>query len=205
MKKITFVVILIILGQLWSFAGFYDEDQKISKQTGVNKNDLFTKANFGESVAIGRAFYHKVKLITSQEGEVKVPWASLPIDFQMKHAKDKESMEAKARDEAIGAKTFVVTIIQVLSNGVLVDKMKAEYIDAPVSHMASIGGGGGVGPGGGFSYRMSGNIVFIQGVKGFAENKQLDVKAYPDGVYNYTDTSNASRTVEKWILISLKN
>ena len=168
----------------------------------------FTHTNFGETLAIGSSFYHKVQLkaiidgiavISSQEGEIKIPWTSLPLDFQRKHADQKQQMEAQAKDTALGVEKFVVQIIQVLKGGILADKMTAEYVPGPASSMARIGGGGGAAEGG-FSYYPSGKIIFIQGLTGVAEGQQIEVKAYPNKVYSYRDINGASRTVEKWVI-----
>ena len=116
-------------------------------------------------------------------------------------AQDAAAAQDKAADQAARktAIPLVFEVSQVLPDGVLADKMKADF-DTPVADSAqSDGGGGGVGPGGGVVYRDSGTVIFVEiPSAGLAESQQLHKLAAPDGTYTYTDTDGASRTVEKW-------
>jgi len=162
MKKLILILTLTVAGQPGSFAAD-------STETG-----------FGESLALGVNFYHKVHLISvidgtalisSNEGEIKVPWTALPVDFQKKHVGEIEELNARVHDEAIGAKLFSAKITQTLEGGSLVKQEKKS--------------------------------LFIQGLSGFADGAMVKIKAYPDGLYSYKSTSGANRTVEKWVFISL--
>jgi hypothetical protein len=93
-----------------------------------------------------------------------------------------------------------VEVTQVLANGILADPLEEHYIPGRASSMARIGGGGGVGSDA-VSYEPSGKTIFVQGLSGMAENERATIQAYRDGTYTYSDTSGASRTIEKWIFV----
>jgi len=92
------------------------------------------------------------------------------------------------------SKNLTIEIIQVIDKGVLADNMKLQVV---ASSSARVGMGGGVGS----YYGRSGKIIFVDGLKGMAEQQRKDIVAAPDGTYTYTDVSGASRTVEKWTFI----
>jgi hypothetical protein len=98
-----------------------------------------------------------------------------------------------AKAKAAQAKPMQIEIIQVISGGVLADPLEE---NAPIGN--DVGDGGAVSPGG---YSRSGKTIFVQGVSGAAEGNQMAVRAYQDGTFTYTDTQNASRTVEKWVVV----
>ncbi len=94
-------------------------------------------------------------------------------------------------------------IEEVVPNGVLADPMNGGYVDhssVRASRSARVGGGGGVYAGGGgpvLEYSPSGKTIFVRGITGVAEGDQMSVQAYPDG----THTTDAGRTVQKWIFV----
>lgn len=106
-------------------------------------------------------------------------------------AEARKAFESRMKNEG---KEIHVEITQVLPEGVLADKLKANYTS---SNLQSIGGGGGL-P---FisSYTRSGTVIFIKGLKVIAEGKRMAFIGLEDGTYSFTDTDGASRTVECWI------
>ncbi len=97
---------------------------------------------------------------------------------QLQEIHDKEAAQeaakAKAAEELKArTKTFYIEVNQVLSGGVLASP--------------------------------TGATIFVQGVnvKGLAEGNLLEIRAYRDGTYSFTDTRGASRTVEKWISVAI--
>lgn len=103
--------------------------------------------------------------------------------------------DAKQKTLKSTAASVRIKIIQVLPGGVLADRMQEAVVS---SSSASIGGGGGA-----YSYyERSGDVFYYEGVQNVAEGDGLDVVAGRDGTYTYTDTSGASRTVQKWKILS---
>ncbi len=88
-----------------------------------------------------------------------------------------------------------IKVNQVISGGVLADLMETASVG---SRMSRIGGGGAVCT----YYKPSGHIIYVTGVNNVVDNDELSIKAKRDGVYSYVDTLGASRTVEKYTLLS---
>jgi hypothetical protein len=98
--------------------------------------------------------------------------------------------------------TLDIEIIQALPNAILVNRMKAETWGSGVaSSSARIGGGGGVAIH--VSYSPDGEPIVVQGFTG-AKGKRLKLDAYPDGTYNYKDSSGATNKAERWIFVRTK-
>jgi hypothetical protein len=98
------------------------------------------------------------------------------------------------RQRIAAAESVYFSVVQVVPNGVLARPFE-EY--AIASSSARLGMGGPVGSG----YRPGSKTIFIQGFPNATEGADATVMAYRDGSYSYTDTRNASRTVEKWIFV----
>jgi hypothetical protein len=96
---------------------------------------------------------------------------------QAKGSKADESKEPQTE----GAQDLVVTVLQVLPDGILADG----FVRGPGAHVEGKA------------------IFFLQGFSGVAENQMFQVQAYADGTYTYRDVSGASRTLEKWVFTKL--
>ena len=82
------------------------------------------------------------------------------------------------------AKQFPVVIKQVLPDGLLCETQS--IVDVSSYNVAS--------------YEGTGKLIFVQTPpEGMAEGNMISVLAYQNGTYSYTDTQNATRTVEKWV------
>ena len=114
--------------------------------------------------------------------------------MQLQKIRDRGVAQTKASEKA---KELHIEINQVISGGVLADPLNKEYTEVVGN---STGNGGGT-SGGGVYYERSWKVIFVQGITGVAEGKQMTIKAYEDGTYTYSDTRGASRTVDKWVLV----
>jgi hypothetical protein len=82
------------------------------------------------------------------------------------------------------ARKFPVEIKQVLADGLLCEEQSIVSVSS--FNVAS--------------YEGTGKLIFVQASpEGMAEGNMISVNAFQDGVYKYTDTQGASRTVEKWV------
>ena len=150
----------------------------------------FQHTDFGESVAIGKNFYHKVKIVfvsdngmvtlSTNDGDVKISWDSLPADFRNRHVADIENLkkQQKSRTEYdTGIRELEVKIVQNVKNGVLAGK-KLNLITGETQ------------------------IIFVEGISAVADGAEFVIKAKRDGLYQYSNTGGSNSTVEKWVLIS---
>ncbi len=135
-----------------------------------------------------------------QQAQQAAAYAKSLEDKKIADAQAKQKAEAAATQErqqklAKSAEQARIKIVQVLPGGALADRMQQAVVS---SSSASIGGGGGA-----YSYyERSGDIYYYEGLTNIAEGDSIDVMASRDGSYSYTDTRGASRTVQKWIVIS---
>jgi len=121
------------------------------------------------------------------------------FELQKKQRSDEETKQKQQAQKAAllkaSSESARIKVVQVLAGGVLADKLQTASV---ASSSASLGMGGG-----GYSYyKESGDIYFYQGISGVAEGDNIEVVASRDGTYSYTDTRGASRTIEKWIVLS---
>ncbi len=176
MKKLLLILALTV----FTICGF-------AKESGG-----FQTTNFGETVAVGNNFYHKVKIISvsdgvaelsTQEGDIKIPWVALPVDFQKRHTAEVEKLlkEQAARAEwASGILELYIQVAQNIKGGVLADKIENVITGAS-------------------------KRIFVEGISGVADDTRLTIKAKRDGLYRFTNVGGSNSTVEKWVLISVIN
>lgn len=135
---------------------------------------------------------------------------------QARRKAEEDAAEAAKKEREKSAVRIEGTIIQVVPDGMIID---TEWHESPpvVSSSQSIGGGGGIAPAPVKSKssskaqttrspRLIGGaaIVFVAGHKRQAEKvdkDRIDVDAYPDGVFSYTDTLGATRRLKKYQVI----
>jgi hypothetical protein len=104
---------------------------------------------------------------------------------------------AKADDAAAAAsaRTLILKVTQVLPDGLLCAEQKPEF-DGP---------GDGSGPNVLAGYSDTGSSLFLECPSGgHAEGDIMQPMAAQAGTYTYTDTQGASRTVQKWKMVSAK-
>lgn len=103
-----------------------------------------------------------------------------------------------ARASHIAAKTVEmrIKVSQVIEGGVLATPYESYSV---ASEATRFGLGGKAASGS----RPGSRTVFITGVRGVSDDQRLNVSAYRDGIFHYTDILGAPRTVEKWILVKL--
>jgi len=138
--------------------------------------------------------------------------ASAQSELAKKEAEE-EAAAAVKKEREKNAVRIEGRIIQVVPDGMIID-MEWHGSSPVVSSSQSIGGGGGIAPVKSKSPkaqttrapRLIGGaaIVFVAGHKRQAEKVDkdgVDVDAYPDGVFSYTDTLGATRRLKKYQVI----
>ena len=145
-----------------------------------------------------RADYAAQVAATGANEEARRKLAEEKNEYWAQRENEKEIVkEAKEAQQQIEARSehFGIEVLQVLPDGVLAVPLETHGV---ATGSARYGGGGG---GVRISVSPSNKVIFVQGLTGFAENERLAIQTARDGTYTYTDTSGASRTVEKWIFI----
>lgn len=172
-------------------------------------------------------------LIVHKKGTTKVLLTDLPenlrtaygyeqkfVAFQAAKAakaeKQAEADAAAAAKKELAKKTVRIkgTIIQILRDGMLVEREQESYAAPVASSSGSIGGGGGVyapskknsksGPSRPPLLSAGAEFIFVVGHKqqeSKVDKDKIDVDAYADGVFSYTATNSASRRVRRYQVV----
>jgi hypothetical protein len=94
-----------------------------------------------------------------------------------------EQAEA-AREIAKRSKFHDIEVTQVLQKGILADPLKSVNRSSSLTQVG--GGGAGI-----YSYRLSGRIVYIEGLSGMAEGQRALISYLEDGVFTFVDVNGA--------------
>lgn len=129
--------------------------------------------------------------------------ASQELAVQNQHqaevdAAEREKQRAEARARATKLR---IEVIESLSGGVLAHPYEKHVVLADSGDsLTSVGGGGGYALGGGMSMSPSEyKTIFVQGVPPTADGDSIDVLAHEDGLFTFTGTDGATKTVVKWV------
>jgi hypothetical protein len=115
---------------------------------------------------------------------------------QEKAAQDENRQMAEQAAVLASRKPLTIQVLQVLTEGVLAEKMTPRY-HVIADSMANVGGGGR--STGYTTQEDSGVSVFVEmNSTGITEGATLNIVAVPSGTYAFTDTDNVNRVVEKW-------
>lgn len=176
-----------------------------------------------KGVTVSKVEPDGLRLMTDA-GIEKIPFDQLPPEIGAKYGYDPkkateyaktvdanraavEQAQARARaavaqkkalkEREASSQVFRFKVDQVVPGGAIVTPYESYSVGGSDS---GVGLGGSVGT----SYRLGSKTAFVKGVSaiaGIAEDQALNVLAYRDGVYTFTDTFGASRTVEQWVFV----
>jgi hypothetical protein len=196
MRDLSFIIALV-LSSCASALG--DDYPKMTRFNGKSYYDLKVNTISADGVTFKHTY-----------GEFTIPLEKLPMPIalrfkeQVRAALDEKARRLDLKEKEAkypGYKALKITVVQVLSDGILCDRMELFSTPVVTSGLGASGGGGGSYGGEVYSKR-SGNIIFIAGsFNGAFDGEERSVGAYPDGVYPYIAVSGAQRTVQKWIAV----
>jgi len=145
---------------------------KAGEQQFVVQKSMLTNDLDMASAAVNQAYQSEVAALAAQQAAAQAAQV---------HA------EVKAAAEEIIKRSLLldVIVVQVLDNGIL-------------ARLPEVAGAKNQD----FESGIRGKTVFIEGAKGsFADDDEITIHAFHDGVMSYTTALGAERTVEKWVSV----
>ncbi|MEI6714639.1 MAG: hypothetical protein WCO60_12860 [Verrucomicrobiota bacterium] len=140
------------------------------------------------------------KAFESAEREEKSRVSKVIEAARKKEAEELQVEFAELRQKHPNIADLHLVVRTIVKDGIIAERLNEEFIPPVTSSFGSVGGGGGA-VAGGISYAPSGVRIFLKGITEAYIAKSLQIWAYPDGEYVYTDPLEKKHLLPSWMLL----